>query len=259
MTTRRSNTRSRSQSGASTPTSGQTRRRKIVSAATMLPLALGLAGNAASPKTPAPTAQVESVSEGSAFSQKCSSPMFPSDEPTAMDNTSCTVSGNGGAETWQNDAKNNFCPSGDLNNPILTSLPGATDSQHKFRQYPLPSPYQQSRPGPGSGPAGRARRRQPGSIDWICKDRAPGRSGKRELRLQGSEFVRISRHSHLHRAQPRRPGMLRSSRRDDATSPARGVDSPTCKPSGSGGTAGARHRSTHVRFEPHPVPEWFAD
>jgi hypothetical protein len=102
----------------------------------MLPLALGLAGNAASPKTPAPTAQVESVSEGSAFSQKCSSPMFPSDEPTAMDNTSCTVSGNGGAETWQNDAKNNFCPSGDLNNPILTSLPELVALQTRAQQIP---------------------------------------------------------------------------------------------------------------------------
>jgi hypothetical protein len=138
MTTRRSSTRSHSGSrgGPSTPTPGQTRRRKIVSAATMLPLALGLAGNAALPTQPAPTAQVETTESGSAFSQKCSSPFFPSEEATVMDNTSCTVSGNGGAETWQNDAKNNFCPSGDPNNPILTSIPEFVALQAKAQQIP---------------------------------------------------------------------------------------------------------------------------
>jgi len=43
------------------------------------------------------------------FAQSCSNPHFPTDVPTAMDTTSCGISGNGGAETWQNEAKNNFC------------------------------------------------------------------------------------------------------------------------------------------------------
>jgi hypothetical protein len=77
-----------------------------------------------------------SEGEGGGFSQKCSSPFFPSDEPTVMDNTSCTISGNGGAETWQNDAKNNFCASGDPNDPILTSIPELVALQAKAQQIP---------------------------------------------------------------------------------------------------------------------------
>ncbi|HEV3307283.1 MAG TPA: hypothetical protein VGZ91_12670 [Candidatus Sulfotelmatobacter sp.] len=141
MTTRRSTTPSSGRSHrttATTPSSGQTRRKKIVSAATMLPLALGLAGNAGTPAkvpTPAPTAQVESVSEGG-FSQKCSSPLFPTDTATDMDKTSCSVDGKGGAETWQNEAKNNFCPSGDPNSPILTSIPELVALQTKAQETP---------------------------------------------------------------------------------------------------------------------------
>lgn len=43
------------------------------------------------------------------FAQFCTNPHFPVDTPTIMDSTTCGVAGNGGAETWQNEAKNNFC------------------------------------------------------------------------------------------------------------------------------------------------------
>ncbi len=42
--------------------------------------------------------------------QSCAKPFFPG-PATAIDTSSCTLAGNGGPETNQNDAKNNFCPS----------------------------------------------------------------------------------------------------------------------------------------------------
>jgi hypothetical protein len=136
MTTRRSTTtRGASRSASAAPTPAQTRRRKLASAATMLPLALGLAGNAVSPaRAPAPVISVSTA--GASFAQTCSAPLFPTDTPTAMDSTSCSVSGNGGAETWQNEAKNNFCPSGDPSSPTLTSIPELVALQNKAQQIP---------------------------------------------------------------------------------------------------------------------------
>ncbi len=139
MTTRRStNTRDAARSprsGSAAPTPAQTRRRKLASAATMLPLALGLAGNAVSPaRAPAPA--ISASAEGGGFAQTCSTPFFPTDTPTAMDSTSCSVSGNGGAETWQNEAKNNFCPSGDPSSPTLTSIPELVALQTRAQQIP---------------------------------------------------------------------------------------------------------------------------
>lgn len=145
MTTRRSSTRTGRRSGSQSNTSasgqspGRSRRRTLTSVATMLPLALGLAGNAASPAkapTAAPAAMTAESSEGGGFSQTCSAPFFPTDTPTEMDGTSCGVAGNGGAETWQNEAKNNFCPSGDPNNPTLTSIPELVALQTRAQQIP---------------------------------------------------------------------------------------------------------------------------
>jgi hypothetical protein len=53
-----------------------------------------------------------------------------------MDKESCSVAGNGGAETWQNEAKNTFCPSGDPSNPTLTSIPELVALQTKAQQIP---------------------------------------------------------------------------------------------------------------------------
>ncbi len=140
MTTRKTTNRAAARTGRTaspTATPAQTRRRKLASAATMLPLALGLAANVGSPaKAPAPTAVTLSSTEGSVFAQTCSTPLFPTDTPTAMDSASCSVSGNGGAETWQNEAKNNFCPSGDPSNPTLTSIPELVALQTRAQQIP---------------------------------------------------------------------------------------------------------------------------
>jgi len=101
----------------------------------MLPLALGLAGNAVSPaRAPAPVTSITTA--GTSFAQTCSTPLFPTDTPTVMDTASCSVSGNGGAETWQNEAKNNFCPSGDPSNPTLTSIPELVALQTRAQQIP---------------------------------------------------------------------------------------------------------------------------
>lgn len=45
------------------------------------------------------------------FEASCDGPAFPG-ESTVMDGTGCPSSGNGGAETAQNEEKNNFCASG---------------------------------------------------------------------------------------------------------------------------------------------------
>jgi hypothetical protein len=46
----------------------------------------------------------------SAQAQTCANPFFPG-PATAIDSSTCTLAGNDGAETNQNEAKNNFCPS----------------------------------------------------------------------------------------------------------------------------------------------------
>lgn len=117
------------------------RRGKLATAATMLPLAIGLAANsgAPAPKVNTPAAQIQTTESSSAaggFEQTCSNPDFPVDTPTAMDTSSCTVSGNGGPETWQNHAKNNFCPTGGSATPTLTSILELVALQTKVQQIP---------------------------------------------------------------------------------------------------------------------------
>jgi hypothetical protein len=77
------------------------------------PVALALLMHSNSPQGVAaapskPSIAAPAVAAG--FAQSCAIPHFPpNSSPTAIDETDCTVSGNGGAETWQNEAKNNFC------------------------------------------------------------------------------------------------------------------------------------------------------
>jgi hypothetical protein len=73
----------------------------------------------------------EPMATETAFAQSCANPHFPTDDPAAMDNTSCGISGNGGAETWQNDAKNNFCAS-DPAMPV--TIPDMVQLQSKVQQ-----------------------------------------------------------------------------------------------------------------------------
>lgn len=81
------------------------------------PVALGLLmqGSGISPSgistQPAtPTEAVTSAPAGGGFVEACPNPLFPSPDPTTIDQTSCTIAGSGGAEAFQNEAKNNFCP-----------------------------------------------------------------------------------------------------------------------------------------------------
>ncbi|PYV77123.1 MAG: hypothetical protein DMG97_02480, partial [Acidobacteria bacterium] len=80
---------------------------------------------------------MESTEAG--FAQTCENPHFPTDVATAMDGTSCPVSGNGGKETWQNEAKNNFCATGSASSPetpVTTSLAELVTLQNKAQQIP---------------------------------------------------------------------------------------------------------------------------
>jgi hypothetical protein len=90
-----------------------TAKRHVVHAATLLPLAIGLAGNLATPPhTGGPTAVTETTA--SAVSISCVLP-FDSIKQTHPIDNSCGSSGNAKENTpqaLQNQAKNNFCSSG---------------------------------------------------------------------------------------------------------------------------------------------------
>jgi hypothetical protein len=107
----------------------------------MLPLAIGLAANSVTPSTTSRShvSNTGSTSAQVAFQEPCTNPYFPSESPTAMDTASCGLAGNGGAETNQNTAKNNFCasgPGGDLANPTPVTIPELIDLQAKVQQIP---------------------------------------------------------------------------------------------------------------------------
>jgi len=99
----------RGSSTTRTPTSGSTRRRQLASAATMLPLALGLAGNMSTQRTPTtPQAVIE------AAPSSCTLPFDAIKEHHPIDD-SCFADGAAEPNTpqsAQNDAKNNFCATG---------------------------------------------------------------------------------------------------------------------------------------------------
>src|SRR5208282_800406 len=102
--------RTRGSTATRTPSSGSTRRRGLASAATMLPLALGLAANMSGPTTPAsPRAAVVSEAPTS-----CTLPFDAIKQHHPIDD-SCFADGAAQPDTpqsAQNDAKNNFCSTG---------------------------------------------------------------------------------------------------------------------------------------------------
>ncbi|HKD15945.1 MAG TPA: hypothetical protein VKE71_15525 [Candidatus Angelobacter sp.] len=69
------------------------------------PVALALAMNMA----PSNRGKPVTTPPPGGFTQSCSAPHFPIDTPEAMDTGACGIAGKGGAETTQNEAKNNFC------------------------------------------------------------------------------------------------------------------------------------------------------
>jgi hypothetical protein len=89
-----------------------------------LALAMGSVSNqgGSEPVTPPPAA-VQEPAGGSGFSQTCTNPHFPRNSgPTSIDDTSCTIAGKGGAETFQNEAKNNFCATGPVRDVTIADL-----------------------------------------------------------------------------------------------------------------------------------------
>jgi len=82
--------------------------------APFLPVALAMGMKLTNPVPPPPeqanpVPQQPAIVQGTGFQPACSNPHFPSESPGAIDATSCGLAGKGGAETTQNEAKNNFC------------------------------------------------------------------------------------------------------------------------------------------------------
>lgn len=104
--------RTRGSTATRTPTSGPTRRRGLAAAATMLPLALGLAGNMS---TPGVSTQARHGGGGgnTPIIISCALPFEAIKQTHAID-SSCEAPGTGsaGPQAAQNEAKNNFCATG---------------------------------------------------------------------------------------------------------------------------------------------------
>ena len=78
-----------------------------------------------------PTEAVMSAPAGGGFVESCSNPLFPGPDRTTIDETSCTIAGSGGAETFQNEAKNNFCAVGPAK---AIAIPDLVNLQAKVEQ-----------------------------------------------------------------------------------------------------------------------------
>ncbi len=92
------------------------------------------------------------------FAQSCPGPHFPpNSSATAIDETECTIAGNGGAETWQNQAKNNFCA---MTPAKAIALPEFLSLQTKVQQDPS-IPFGNPRNHPFTAKAGPATDRKP--------------------------------------------------------------------------------------------------
>lgn len=89
-----------------------------------------------------------------AFAQTCNSPHFPPNSaPTTIDATSCTIVGNGGSETFQNEAKNNFCALGPGKAITIAELIGLQAKVQQDSGIPFGNPSDHpitSKPGPAT-------------------------------------------------------------------------------------------------------------
>lgn len=112
---------------AATPKKRHTFSRHV---APLAPVALALLMQSASTggrggvatNTTAPEPASVSVPAESGFIESCPNPLFPSPDQTTIDQTSCTIAGSGGAETFQNEAKNNFCAVGPAKPKTISDL-----------------------------------------------------------------------------------------------------------------------------------------
>jgi hypothetical protein len=92
------------------------------------------------PVTPPPV-EDSSGGGGEGFSQTCTNPHFPPNSgPTTIDATSCTNGGNGGAEEFQNEAKNNFCAVGPAKVITLPELVNLQAEVQKNSSIPFGNP-----------------------------------------------------------------------------------------------------------------------
>jgi hypothetical protein len=96
------------------------------------------AGGSGSPNNPSTTAPAATPG----FVQFCTSPHFPpNSSPTAIDETDCTIAGNGGAETWQNQAKNNFCATAPARAMTLAQLLSLQTKVEQDPSVPFGNPH----------------------------------------------------------------------------------------------------------------------
>lgn len=114
-------------------TTRPTRSRKLASAATLLPLAIGMAGNMSSPNATQPHLRSGSGRLNQPIAISCTLPFAPIQRHHAIDD-SCPATGNsdpstdaGQRQAAQNQAKNNFCAS---NTPVNINF----DVLHKLQQ-----------------------------------------------------------------------------------------------------------------------------
>jgi hypothetical protein len=124
------------------------------------PLAMAMLMHATSPGGGAPveTPSAETAEATPGFSQFCTIPHFPPDsEPTSIDETGCTVTGNGGAETWQNEAKNNFCATGPVKPITIAEMIGLQGKVQQDSSIPFGNPHNH----PLTATAGPATNRKP--------------------------------------------------------------------------------------------------
>lgn len=77
---------------------------------------------------------------GRAQSQSCPHPQYPSPSPAPIDSTSCGSAGSGGAETTQNEAKNNFCASGSARPMTISQMVALQEQVQKDKTIPFGNP-----------------------------------------------------------------------------------------------------------------------
>ena len=113
-----------------------------VALALAMQTASGGAGSASvAPMETETEVEATSVGGGGGFFEACPNPHFPPDSaPTAIDETSCTIAGNGGAETFQNEAKNNFCAAGPANAITIPQMAGLQTKVQEEGDIPFGNP-----------------------------------------------------------------------------------------------------------------------
>lgn len=90
---------------------------------------------------------------GAAQGQSCPNPQYPSPSPAPIDSTSCGPAGSGGAETSQNEAKNNFCASGPAQPTTISQMVALQQQVQTDKSIPFGNPDTHpltTRPGPAT-------------------------------------------------------------------------------------------------------------